>query len=297
MKNHLTHNRIVNSILIKKDKIKKIIIVEGSHDQLFFSKFKDDDSTLELAFGWSNVINVVKELSNQNFNKCIGIIDTDLKPIIPENYTIPQNVFSTDCHDINIETIEYSFDIIYNHYSSNDKDEKFKKDNNLQNIKEYTYQLSKPLSFLRVLSKRKKYNLCFKSKEEDGNSLDFSKFINKDNYKFISIDKLVDTVINYSRSRIKEVLPKKEVIIQELNELIQNEENNYDYRKLTNGHDFGEIILLGLKKVLGNNQHIKADNILKDCVLNYEFSEFKKTNLYTNIKRYQKANNENYLKN
>lgn len=297
MRESISHNRIANAILIKRNKIKKIILVEGSNDMLFFSKFKESDCFLELAFGWENVIMTINELLNQNFQACIGIIDSDLKPIIPEDIIIPSNVFCTDCHDINIETIEYSFNVIYNHHCSSEKSLSFKSQKNIEDIKSYTYELSKPLSFLRILSKRNKYNLCFKSKNDDSNSLDYSKFINKDKYEFISLEKLVETVINFSINRTTNKIPDKKIIIDELINLLKTEGNDYEFKHLTNGHDFGEIMALGLKKSLGSNQHIKADIFLKECILNYEYAEFKKTNLYNNIVIFEDKNNIKYLKN
>ncbi|RNA63222.1 hypothetical protein D1631_15440 [Chryseobacterium nematophagum] len=297
MRNAITPNRVANSILIKRKSMNKVIIVEGTHDLLFFSKFKHSESQIEIAFGWENVINVVNSLLKEGYDNCIGIIDTDLKPIIPESYIIPANVFTTDCHDINIETIEYSFDIIYNHYCSKEKDKKFKEDNQLNDIKTYIYSLALPISFLRILSKRNSYNLRFKCKDEEGNSLDFTKFIDKDKFKFINIEKLVEAVMNYSRNKIKTDIPTKDIIVAELNQLIEQENDTYDRNKITNGHDFGEIILVGLKRKLGNNQHIKSDDFLKDCILNYEFVEFQKTKLFQQIKRFEATNTIEYLKN
>ena len=297
MRNAITANRVANSILIKRKSINKVIIVEGTHDLLFFSKFKHSESQIEIAFGWENVINVINSLLEEGYENCIGIIDTDLKPIIPESYVIPDNVFTTDCHDINIETIEYSFDIIYNHYCSTEKDKKFKEDNQLSDMKRYIYSLALPISCLRILSKRHTYNLCFKCKDEEGSSLDFTKFIDKDKFKFINIEKLVETVVNYSRNRIKNEIPTKDIIVTELNKLIEEESETYDKKHITNGHDFGEIILIGLKKKLGNNQHIKSDDFLKDCILTYEFVEFQKTKLFQQIKEFEVINNIEYLKN
>ncbi|SDF09621.1 hypothetical protein [Epilithonimonas hungarica] len=293
----ITSNRISNAILIKKKKIKKLILVEGSHDKLFFLKFKDENCSVELAYGWKNVIQVLDDLKAKHFENCIGVIDADLKKVIPEEFEMPDNIFMTDLHDINIETIEHSFNVIYKSHCSEDKNDVFTSYKKITDLKNYIYELSKPLSFLRILSKRKNYHLSFKSKDETSNNIDYSKFINKEKFEFTSLKNLVETVINFSRSKTKNALPQNEILLKELADLLENERNKYEVTKITNGHDFGEIITLGLKKCLGSNQHIKADNILRDCILNYEYSEFKKTNLYLSIRDTELKYGVAFLKN
>ncbi|KFF02320.1 DUF4435 domain-containing protein [Chryseobacterium luteum] len=294
MKEYITPERVATSILIKRKKQKKCFIVEGNHDRLFFLKFKDSDVNVEIAFGWENVIEVLKILKKENFLDVIGIIDSDFKLMVPEKFEKLENLILTDYHDVNTLTLDKSFDVVIKTHESEEKINSFLEEKK-KPLKEYIYSLARPLAMLKLLNKRENYNISFKGKKNDSPSLDFSKFINKDKFEYISNEKLIETIINYCNGKTKMPLPTKDILIDKLNELIKLESKNYTDVSLICGHDFGEIAVLGLKKRLGSKS-IKGDDFLNECVLNYDSMDFKKTKLYQSIKDIETKTFQTYLK-
>lgn len=293
MKDAITVDRIANSIIQRRKKYDNFILVEGSQDRLFFLKFKNDKSQIEITFGWEKLIQITSKLKERGFDKVIGIIDRDLREIIPENLSFDDNIILTDEHDINILCLEKSFNTIFQSYQSEDKVEKFKIEKKVTCLKDYTHEIIKPLSFLKVINKRDNLNLSFKGNDKNKKKIDYSKFINKEKYEFISLNKLVETVTNYSRNRTNEKIVSNEIILNKLNYIIDNE--NFEYSQLNCGHDFGEVICLGLKKVLGTKD-IDSEQFLKENLLNYETSDFITTNIFKSINKIESTQETVYLK-
>lgn len=293
MKNAISLDRIANSIIQRRRKYDNFILVEGSHDRLFFLKFSNDNSQIEITFGWEKLIQIISILKQRGFDKVIGIIDKDLREIIPENMKFDDNVILTDEHDINMLCVEKSFNTIFQSYQSEDKVEKLKTEKNISCLKDYTHQIIKPLSLLKVINKRENLNLSFKANDRIKKNIDYSKFIDKDKYELISLDKLVETVTNYSRNRTTEKIISNESILSKLNEIIQNE--NFQDSKLNCGHDFGEVVCLGLKKALGTKD-VDSETFLKENLLNYETGDFISTNIFKSIKKIEVIQKTKYLK-
>lgn len=289
----MTVDRIANSIIQRRKKHENFILVEGSHDRLFLLKFKNDTTQIELTFGWEKLIDIMSVLKQRGFEKAIGIIDKDLREVIPENHTYDKNIIITDEHDINILCIEKSFDVIFENYCSEDKVERFKSEKNISCLKTYTYDLAKPLSFLKILNKREKLNLSFKSNDSKKNKLDYSKFIDKNKYELISFDKLIETITNFSRNKTENKILNNDEILSKLKSIIKDE--NYDNSKINSGHDFGEIISLGFKKVLGTIE-LDSETFLKENILNYDINNFTQTLIFKHIKDCENRQQTTYLK-
>ncbi|MFH6944480.1 hypothetical protein [Flavobacterium sp. FlaQc-50] len=293
MRNDISIDRIANSIIQRRKRYNNFILVEGSHDRLFFLKFKDENTQIEITFGWEKLISIISRLKELGFEKVIGIVDKDLRQIIPEELKTEENVIVTDEHDINIICIEKSFETIFQSYCSAEKVDKFKSNKKIDCLKNYTHGIIRPLSYLKVLNKRENLNLSFKGNDSSKKNIDYSKFIDKQNYEFISLDKLVETITNYSRNRTEKTILTNKAIVEKLTNLIQKE--SYVNPDLNCGHDFGEIICLGLKKVLGTKE-IEGELFLKETLLVYETSDFITTNIFKQIKYLENKQSTEYLR-
>lgn len=290
---NITADRIANSIIQRKKQYENFILVEGTHDRLFLLKFKNADTQVEITFGWEKLIDVLTILKARGYNKTIGIIDQDLREIIPEESISNDDIIITDHHDINIVCLEESFNTIFQSYCSEEKVKTFKAEKNVPCIKEYTYNLVKPLSFLKILNKRESLNLTFKSNDAKKNKLDYSKFIDKNKYELISLDKLVETITNFSRNKTQQKIIADNIILEKLNIILNNE--NYENAKLSSGHDFGEIVCVGLKKTLGTKE-IDSEIFLKENILSYDSTAFVNTLIYKKIKTREAVQGTQYLK-
>lgn len=289
---HITADRIANSIILRKEKYENFILVEGSHDRLFLLKFKSENSQIEITFGWEKLLEVVKKLKERGYENILGIIDLDFREFVENDSIEDDNVIITYEHDINIMCIEKSFSLIFDSYCSEEKIDGFKKEHNINCIKKYTYDLLKPLSYLKVLNKRENLHLTFKSNDRKKNNFDYTKFIDKNKFILISVDKLIETVTNFSRGKTSNKIISNEKIFEKLEKILKNE--SFDEIKLSSGHDFGEVICLGLKKVLGSKE-IDSETFLKECILSYDSSDFKKSKLYSDIKKMQTTKRTKFI--
>lgn len=292
MKESITADRIANSIIQRKDSYKNFILVEGTHDRLFFLKFKNEKSQIEITFGWEKLLTILEKLKQRGYNNAIGIIDRDLKFIIPEDFPQADNLVLTDDYDLNIMCMEKTFSTIFDSHCSEEKVKNFKTKTNLECINTHTQTLAIPLSYLRILNKRENLNLTFKSKNLE-NKLDYSKFIDKNHYNLISLEKLVETITNFSRSKTQHKIVDDKLIVEKLKKLMHLE--TYHNSKIVNGHDFGEIICLGLKKALGS-LNIESDTFLKETILAYDYNDFKQTAMYSEITKVESKYNTEYIK-
>lgn len=293
MINSITADRIANSILQKRKKYNNFILVEGSHDRLFLLKFRHEDTQIEITFGWEKLIKVIEILRDKGFENIIGIVDLDFREFIPDKVIEDDEIILTDAHDIDILCLEKSFPTIFNNYCSEDKIENFKNSNNCECIKQYTYEILKPLSYLKLLNKREGLNLAFKSNGSKKNNFDYTKFIDKNKYTLINNVKLIETVTNFSRSKTENKILRNEEILKKLESLLASEV--FAEEKITNGHDFGEAITIGIKKALGSKE-LDSETFLKECILSYDSTEFLKTNLYKKIYNIQIKKKTKFLK-
>lgn len=293
MKDSITLDRIANSILQRSKKYENFILVEGSHDRLFFLKFKTPGSQIEITFGWEKLKALLTLLKDRGYHKVIGVLDKDHRDLIPLGIALENEIVETDCHDINILTIDKSFETIFNSYCSEVKYESFLKARKITCLKSYTFSIAENLSYLRLLNSRENLHLTFKTNDGQKNRLDYSKFINKDKYEFISVEKMIETITNFSRSKTKETISADDVIYKKLIDLKNKE--SFNYVIFNNGHDFSEIICLGLKKALGSRD-VEPELFLKDNILSYESSDFVKTKMYFEIKKLEKTKKTQFLK-
>jgi len=280
MTEYITPERIANSIMLKGLDL-NYLIVEGKTDFKLFKKFIDNDnSSIEIAFGNLNVIDVVNELKRRNFNNVIGIIDSDFR-ILDEEIEI-EDVLMTDYHDMEISFINSpTFETILSNYYQENKLEKLF-NNNFSELKDYYFDISKNIGYLKWLNKIDNFGLTFKPANPDGKTIDYNVFISASDLKYKGDDKLVDAILNFCNGKVK-VEIKKEQILERLNTF----KKEVDLNQLCNGHDMMNIISISLRQHISNlnSKAIPADQLEKEFSLAYESRYFMETNLYKKIKK------------
>ena len=289
----ITVDRIANSIMQRRKKYENFILVEGSHDYLLILKFKNEGTQVEITFGWEKLVEIIANLKSKGFEKAIGIIDRDLRDLVPENTEFVDEIILTDEHDINIMSLEKSFEIVFKSYCSPEKVENFKQEKKNNCIKSYTHNIVRPLSYLKILNKRENLNLVFKTNNSKKNRFDYSKFIDKEKYELISLEKLVETITNFSRGKTDKQIIDNHSILKKLTSIMQSE--THENTKLNSGHDFGEFISICLKKRLGTFE-VDGETFLKETILAYDSSDFKLTSIFKNIKKLEVAHQTAYLR-
>jgi hypothetical protein len=252
------------------------LIVEGSSDSRFFSKFVDSALSeiipAESSDSKNDVIRVIEILNNTNFIGVIAVVDSDFDRLECSLESIA-NLFYTYTHDI--ETMLLASPAL-NHvlieYGSKDKLR------NQGDIRSILLKTGIPIGCLRWISLKQQLSLDF-------DNLTFSKFIDK---KTLDIDtkKLIEEVKNKT--------PKNKSTVDEILESIKGIlSQEYDPWQVCCGHDLVCILALGLKSLFGTNDtnEVKPEKIESSLRLAYDYSVLKSTMLYKDIMEWEENNN------
>lgn len=283
MTEFITADRTANAIMQKSDSFQTFLVVEGKTDYYVFNKFTNKQTCrIEIAFGNYNVIEVLSKLKERNFHGALGIIDSDFRTLDGEDLR-EDSIIQTDCHDLEIMLIKSeSFDNVMSHYVQIDKIVDNYGDYN--GFRDYLFQISKHIGYLKWLNKKKGYGLLFKPKNPEGNHIDYSNFISVKDLKFAGYKKLIETILNFCNGKVS-ISINKENIENELQQFIVD----CDLDHLCNGHDIIHIISLSLRKHVSNlnSRTVSHERLSKDFGLAYEARFFEQTQLYRRIKRWE----------
>lgn len=275
---------IIADIIVRDKRFKgNYLIVEGKTDKFVFSQFiEKENNRISVAEGANKVVEVINIVGKRKRKGVLGIIDSDFRNILGEK-ELPKNIFQTDTHDLETLIIKSpTFEKVLDLLGSSKKTEKFKENSKLS-LREYLLNLVKPLAYLKLASHKNRLNLRFKPKSQSNPELKFEKFIDKKEFEFLGIEKMIDTIRSYNN--------ELKLSNQELEKLLKSEEKDkYDLWQLCNGHDIVKVFSIGLKNKIGSeNKRIEdiEKGIEKLLIAGYEFRYFKKTNLYSSIISWQ----------
>ena len=256
------------------------ILVEGENDELFYSKFLDENEVqIEICHGKENVLEAVQILDrNGASKKYIALVDKDYDFLV-ENPFKSENLVRTDFHDIETMCISSTaFEDFIKEYCQSHKIDNICSPKS-KSLKEHIFDLAKPIAGLRMLSIKNNYSLKFKPSGKESKELDYTKFICKDKYDFLGLDSLMKALERY----YNQGLPKSnEELIQELESL---DLDKYEILDIVHGHDLSNIIVVGLKKSIGKSSlnNTKRDEVERALRLSYSREEFSKTSIYKNL--------------
>lgn len=293
---HITPDRIANAIIQDKSFVGTYILVEGNNDYTLYRKFINNDlCEVQIAFGKHNIIDVIEILNQRGYSNSIGILDSDFGNIgtKPEH---SNDIFYTDTHDIETTIIRSdSFNSLVDSYCEKERHDQFIADNNGEDIRVILLKLIAPLGYLKWANQQEEWGLLFKAKNTNGAELKIEDFIPVGTMQFSGYKKMVNTVFNYSRGKVK-VNIEEAIAIEHVENLSKGSE--VDYYQLCNGHDLSYLFSLALRKKIANynSKAIPAEQIEKDLVLAYDSSGFKITDLYANLKKWEINNNRTILK-
>lgn len=279
MKDYLSSSDIANSVRMKKTQFAgSIVIVEGCTDVRFYKKFVDDnDCILEPGYNKDNVIKSVGRLKDED--GILGIIDADYLNLEDEQIE-EDNIFSTDMHDIETMIISSPAleDFLYE-YTDDQKLNIFLKSKGRDNIREVLLECTLYIGYAKWVALKNDLSLKFKG-------LTFEKFITK----MLSLDKskFLNRLIANSKNFKGDKLDMTKKI-----EKLKNQE--HDRLQICCGHDLSSVLLIGLKTKFGlyTVSSLKGVGHLEGALrMCYESYYFKETNLYRNIREWEKENSD-----
>jgi Protein of unknown function (DUF4435) len=279
---HLTPHSIASSIRMERSLFHgSFLIVEGSTDAKIYSNFiEEDQCQIEIAFSKENATEIIEILNNDNFDGALTIVDADFD-ILDGKIHQHENIFLTDFHDIEcLIFTSPALEKILAEFGSESKIKKIEKAHE-KSIREIIIELGAFVGYLLKISLSEDLAFHFGNEEK---KLDFSKFINKKDLTF-DLDKFVTVIKNNS----EKFSVHNQQIIEKIHLLA---EQNLDLKHIVRGKDLTEILCVGLREFVGTNNaiHVNADFIIKSMRVAYDFRFFASTELYSNVKNWEKAN-------
>lgn len=284
MEEFITPERIANAIMQDNRFEGYYLIVEGNKDVKLYSKFiKKDNIRIRPALGNMKVKETLSILEERDFKKKFGIIDSDFNKIILDKIDM-DCLFETDDHDIEVMMINSrALENVVSLFCTPEKIIKFEKINKT-NILDSLFNVAIEVGYLKLANKINDLGLSFKPKTADGNLIRYSNFTCIKSLKYLGDEKLIDSVISYSRVKNSKMKKKPEIE----RSLIKSKKTKYDRNQLVNGHDLCNVLFILMKKVLGSsNKMLVNNNSVEDSlILSYEYVQFQETTLYNNIKEW-----------
>jgi hypothetical protein len=247
--------------------------VEGDDDCKIYPKFfQQGKCSVEQVHGGCSQLEIAIEKLQQYANRIIGIRDADFCHIT-QSYAQYDNLFYTDYHDIEM-TMLYNdtvFENILYEYSLQTESAQIKQNILLES------------SFVGYIRYYNEVNNC---------SINFSGFtfgnaVNLSNNNLHLQKSLCMQDLNQRSPNktiaIDETVMKPFISLNPIGELYQ----------LVNGHDF--IKLLALRINFQITRGITDKDVSKSLRNSYRIDDFKRTKLYNDLLRWQKANNHDIL--
>lgn len=289
MEEFITPERIANAIMQDKSFSGYHLLVEGNKDVKLYGKFINyQNIRIKPAFGNEKVKAVLSILESRGFDEKIGIIDSDFNKILDTEINI-DGLFMTDDHDIEVMIIKTrALENVIRIFCTEANITKFENDNKTT-IRNSLLNIGKEIGYLKLANKIHQLGLIFKPKNADGNLMKYGNFTCDKTLSYLGDNKLIDTVINYSRVKSPIMKPKPD--IEEAFSVLK--EGEFDLNQLVNGHDLSNLLYLLMKKVLkSSNKMLVNNNSVEDSlILSYEYDHFKETEIYAHLKEWSESKN------
>ena len=256
--------------LLQNERRSAILIVEGGDDQSLMDKFVDPDQCrIVVAGNKRNVKDVVDELERRMFDGFLGMVDADFDRILDRMPTSP-NIVMPDGHDAESMVIRSpAINGIWIEFGSVKK---------LKALDGDPYELVDAIAYqmgcLRLHSFRSQIGLKFEG-------MNVSKFVNAAPFR-IDRTKFVIEIKNRSQSHHFQ----NKVMVASIESV---ESESHPTEQLSNGKDFIAVLSYGLRRIFGSNQAgvVSEDNIQMALRLAYHISDFEKSKLYSDIRRWE----------
>lgn len=292
MRDWITPQRTANTIRMQRSQYKgTFLLVEGEKDKTVYKRFIDQSTCRILApfqnDNKNNIVEVLKLLSEQDFEGLLAILDADFWVL---EHKPPQiaNLVLTDTHDLETMMLKSpALEKLLDEWVSEEKAKDFVKKRG-KDIRTTLLEMGELLGYLRWVSLRDNYRLSFQK-------LDFKKLVILKSFVFVSCEKMIKVVKNNTiakstpEERHKKYSIDEKIIEASIREL---KSETHDRWHVCCGHDLLCILSIGLRRVLGNYnaKEVDPEVLERELRLAYESSYFVKTDLYKSIEAWELAN-------
>ena len=249
------------------------VLVEGASDKLFLSTLIGESRKIVFRAldGWENVNKAILQAKASDFSQIVGIIDKDYHEIIRDGVTPSDQLLFTDANDIEMMLFfSGAFDKFLKVCGSSDKVQA------IQDPRAIVETAAFPIGALRILSLSKGYCFCF-----DGLSL--KDFVDKNDLT-VDVDKMINTVVQRTRSKGTKVLVAEADIKDNVTRIMSSEKQE----NCCNGHDVFDIICIAMTKLFASSSSktYSSEDIFQYLLVGYPKEEFFQTTLYNSLETY-----------
>lgn len=253
------------------------IFVEGPDDvRLFASLLNPEVCDVNACQGKPAVLLEARRC--KNIANVLAIVDADYSPLTKKDFPYPDNVFSTDTHDVEtmIAASEAMQKVIDN-YADARKLAAFKEKYGI-GIVEAVDRIARPLGYLRWLNEHEGLNLNFKR-------LAFEKVIRTDRWELDEPELLELILAQSSRADLPAAL------LDDKWRRFRHEHQDTDRWLVSHGHDVANILLLIMRKHIGRRaiRWESQQEVEASLRLAYEQIHFMTTRLYRALKAWEQA--------
>ncbi|MDR3338487.1 MAG: DUF4435 domain-containing protein, partial [Candidatus Symbiothrix sp.] len=238
------------------------ILVEGEDDCKIYPKFFDiNKARVEFVNGGKIQLTRALNTLTKETEQVIGIQDADFVHL-EKNYPDVKNLFYTDYHDIEITMLNFDNvrDNLFTEYGMHDK---------VKTIWNNVIQASSFIAYIRWYNEKKQCKINF-------NGIGYGNLVSHTDGKIILKNQ---ELLNELNKRSKD---KTEVLTFENIAYFMNMNKTDDFLNLCNGHDVTALLSL----IIGGQ--VSYTEFCRHLRLSFNFNEFRKTKLYTEIFDWQK---------
>lgn len=283
MREYSTGITVANTVRLTRDSHKgAFLLVEEDTDARLYKRFVNIEACrVIVAHNKENAIGALLELEKQGgIEGVLAIVDADFD--ILEGTAVSQGLLYTDAHDLESMIMQSpALEKVLDEFGSEEKIRTFlgqyQKD-----IRTVLLDAGVVIGYLRLLSLQASLNFNF-------NNLNFDGFIDRVSL-IIDQGQLIRVVRSRSHSpdasKLLGAVRTDEDVRVLLNDLMGS---SYDSWHMCNGHDLSYILLIGLRRALGNSQKLDVQMLETALRLAYEQAHFRSTKLYALIREWEIA--------
>lgn len=269
------------------------VFVESGCDCRFWKNFLDVKMVkMRACGGWPHVLESVRKGTEAN-EVCIGIIDRDFRDFV-ENYgDVPENVFVSDEHDVEMMIVKAEgISRVVNNFDAEDHIEKFEEKEG-KTVLEAVFDVTNKIGILKLIDRRDKMNfkLRKKGKKTEFDLPNYERFLDKDG-QIVSDEKMIDYLISWSIDNKSTPTASRESIIERYRQM---NPAGFDPFKLSSGHDVTYIISYLIWKHISGEKTDKEE-IERLLRASYTSESFQKTQIYGDMAQWCVDNNMVILK-
>ncbi len=268
-----TPHTIANEVRMKGSLSgKAFLVVEGSDDSRFYRRFiAPDHCSLIPGFNKENVMGAVIVLDGTNFGRVLGVVDSDFDALMGGALPSVNIVRGDDSHDLETMLLRSSaLDAVLHEFASPDKLASFEiRAHSL--FRDWLLNAVQHLGYLRWYSETNGINLCFEG-------LKFSHFFD---LRTLELDR------NAMFAAIKNQSRNWTITDDELTEAGWPQNRNDDLWHVCCGHDMVDLLAIALRRAIGSQQQLDAEQISRALRLAYSGGDFANSVLCARIRNWE----------